>query len=158
MIEPEVLEAIREGLAGALVPVEDVRVVVGQPGRPLAKDDTEIRVVVEDAGSFDDESIDGAPFYNAEVEVQVSTYRSASIAAETRGRVQQWMRGFRLRGDRHSGSWRSSGGWDIADDGEHRFAGCVWSARVYSRFTLLDRLNVRHGSGQPLNLELEVSP
>ena len=143
MIEDAVLATIRTGLDGALSSVDGARVVVGQPSRPLEKESTEVRVIVEDAGSADYLGLDGSPGYIASVEITVQTYRDPGDAAEARRLVQRFFRGFYIReADRHSGPWRTRGGWDIADRGRHRFAGITYRARVFSRDVILERLGV----------------
>lgn len=80
--------------------------------------------------------------YRAEVEITVDTYRDGQTAAQVRAAIQSRMAGFCLRGGgRHSGPWRTAGGWDIADAGSHRYAGATWSARVYSAARIVDRLS-----------------
>ena len=141
MMEPEVLEAVRDGLVAALAGVEDVNVSIGSPDRPLARESDEIRIIVEDGGSGDYLGADGAPAYAASVDVTVDTYRSGQTAAQVRASIQSAMGRFYLRsGGRHSGPWRTVGGWDIADAGTHRYAGIAFSARVYSAARIIDRL------------------
>ena len=143
MIEPEVLATIRTGLGGALSSVDGARVIVGQPSRPLEKESAEVRVIVEDAGSPDLQTIDSSPGYRAAVEVTVQTYRDPGVAADVRMIVQRFFRGLYIRSaERHSGPWQSTAGWDIADRGRHRYAGIEFSARVYSRALILERLGV----------------
>lgn len=141
MMEAEVLEAVSEALVAALAAVDDVNVSIGAPDRPLARESEEIRVIVEDGGSPDYLGVDGAAAYVATVDVTVDTYRDGQTAAEVRALIQSAMGRLYLRsGGRHSGPWRTVGGWDIADAGTHRYAEATWSARVYSAPRILDRL------------------
>ena len=144
MIEEEVLGAVRDRISTALTDAGiDARVSVGFPSRPLPKDSDTLRVYLEDAGSRDLETIDQAPGYRAEIEIRCETYRSSAAAAGARAVIGATMRSFYIAtSDRHSGPWRSRTGWDVLDRGSHRFSAIVFSARVYSRDRVLERLGI----------------
>ncbi len=144
MIEAEVLATIRDGLDSAFSGDYVVTVIVGQPSRPLEKTSDEIRVIVEDGGSRDLETIDQSPGYLARVAVTVETFRDPGDAAQVREAIQRFFRGFHLgTSDLQSGPWRTlAGGWDIADAGRHRYAGIVFRSRVYSAAAIRERLGI----------------
>ena len=144
VMEEAVLELTRDAIADALSGLSNVEVTISEPARPLSRDDDQkLRVWVEDGGSADRlDGPDGAPGYDAELLVEMRTFRPATIARQARQAIDAKMRGFRIRQTgRHSTRWTSTG-WDVTDDRGLRIAGCAYSSIVYSSARILERLGI----------------
>ena len=159
MLEDAVLSHLASGLRDAFEgSSQDVQIYVGEPAAPLTAADTNVlRIILEDAGSAPSAGVDGGWSYEGRASVVAETYGDSQAARAARQTVNGYFLGLFIREQGLSSARWNPEGWSVRDEGRRRFALGVFNARIYSTERLHQRIGLRTGDGQPLELDLELA-